>query len=60
MSRLFIFAFASLSHQKKKKKKKGIAKPIVKECTSRSSLHGTVETNLTRIHEDEGSIPGLT
>jgi len=24
-----------------------------------SSLHGTVETNLTSIHEDAGLIPGL-
>ena len=26
----------------------------------RSSRHGSVETNLTGIHEDAGSIPGLT
>ena len=26
----------------------------------RSSCHGSVEMNLTRIHEDAGSIPGLT
>ena len=32
---------------KKKKKKK------------RSSCHGSVETNLTSIHEDSGFIPGL-
>ena len=25
-----------------------------------SSLHGSAETNLTSIHEDTGSIPGLT
>ena len=25
-----------------------------------SSRHGSVETNLTSIHEDAGSIPGLT
>ena len=25
----------------------------------RSSLHGSAETNLTSIHEDIGSIPGL-
>ena len=27
---------------------------------SRSSHHGSVETNLASIHEDTGSIPGLT
>ena len=27
---------------------------------SESSCHGIAETNLTDIHEDEGSIPGLT
>ena len=26
----------------------------------RSSHHGSAETNLTSIHEDAGSIPGLT
>ena len=26
----------------------------------RSPRHGTVETKLTRIHKDAGSIPGLT
>ena len=26
----------------------------------RSSHHGSVETNLTSIHEEGGSIPGLT
>ena len=26
----------------------------------RSSRHGSVETNLTSIHEDAGSIPGTT
>ena len=29
-------------------------------CKSRSSLRGSVKTNLTSIHEDAGSIPGLT
>ena len=30
------------------------------ECTSRSSCCGSVVKNLTGIHEDKGSIPGLT
>ena len=29
------------------------------KSVSLSSLHGSVETNLTSIHEDRGSIPGL-
>ena len=31
-----------------------------KEKRQRSSHHGSVETNLTSIHEDVGLIPGLT
>ena len=31
----------------------------LKGPTGRSSCHGTVETNPTSIHEDEGLIPGL-
>ena len=31
-----------------------------KKAFSSSSHCGTAETNLTRIHEDTGSIPGLT
>ena len=31
-----------------------LGKPMVQ-----SSCHGSVETNLTRIHEDAGSTPGL-
>ena len=30
------------------------------EKKPRSSRHGSAETNLTSIHEDTGSIPGLT
>ena len=30
-----------------------------KKLRSRSSGHGSVETNLTSIHKDAGSIPGL-
>ena len=30
-----------------------------KEARKRSSRHGSEETNLTSIHEDVGSIPGL-
>ena len=33
---------------------------LVEMGTRRSSCHGSVETNLTRIHEDAGSIPDLT
>ena len=32
----------------------------LKKCGIRSSCHGSAETNLTSIHEDAGSIPGLT
>ena len=32
----------------------------VRNNTERSSHCGAVETNLTSIHEDAGSIPGLT
>ena len=35
-------------------------KLLLSKKAPRSSCHGSVETNLTRIHEDEGSIPGLT
>ena len=31
----------------------------IKIKKSRSSCHGSVEMNLTSIHEDAGSIPGL-
>ena len=31
-----------------------------KKCQPRSSHCGSAETNLTSIHEDAGSIPGLT
>ena len=44
-SSLWIFGWSS--HLKKKKKKK------------KSSRCGLAETNLIRIHEDAGSIPGL-
>ena len=30
------------------------------KCQMRSSHHGSAEMNLTSIHEDTGSIPGLT
>ena len=33
---------------------------IPQKIKNRSSRHGSAETNLTRIHEDTGSIPGLT
>ena len=33
---------------------------ILRLWEGRSFCHGSVETNLTSIHEDEGSIPGLT
>ena len=36
-----------------------VAAQQVKNLTSGSSLYGTVETNLTTIHEDAGSISGL-
>ena len=29
------------------------------KCSSRSSHHGSVETNLTSIHDEAGLIPGL-
>ena len=29
------------------------------KATTRSSHHGTAAMNLTRVHEDAGSIPGL-
>ena len=31
-----------------------------KKRSGRNSRHGSVEMNLTSIHEDAGSIPGLT
>ena len=31
----------------------------IKKQTGGRSRHGSVETNLTSIHEDAGSIPGL-
>ena len=31
----------------------------MKNASSRSSHHGSLETNLTSIHEDAGLIPGL-
>ena len=37
-----------------------ISKTALNIRVNRSSLHGTVETNLPSIHEDAGSIPGLT
>ena len=33
---------------------------LIKKGRGGSSRHGSVETNLTGIHEDTGSIPGLT
>ena len=42
---------------RKKKKKKDKIKALGKEW--RSSHHGSVEANLTSIHEDPGSIPDL-
>ena len=33
---------------------------LFKKALLRSSCHGSVEINLTSIHEDTGSIPGLT
>ena len=36
----------------------GSTHKVQKEC-SRISCHGSVEMNLTSIHEDAGSIPGL-
>ena len=33
---------------------------LIKELSLGSSHHGAAETNLTSIHEDAGSIPGLT
>ena len=33
---------------------------LTKETPERSSHHGSVVMNPTRIHEDAGSIPGLT
>ena len=33
--------------------------PVIKMAKNWSSRHGTAEMNLTRIHEDAGSIPGL-
>ena len=35
-------------------------KTIIQKDTCTSSHHGSVEMNLTSIHEHEGSIPGLT
>ena len=32
---------------------------LFQNAHSLSSLRGSLETNLTRIHEDEGSVPGL-
>ena len=43
-------------HSRQAQPKKNNDKNKVK---SGSSLHGTVETNPTRIHEDAGSISGL-
>ena len=34
-------------------------KEYEKECLCRHSCHGSVEMNLTNIHKDAGSIPGL-
>ena len=38
----------------------GGKKVLIKRRTIRSSHHGSAETNLISIHEDAGSIPGLT
>ena len=38
----------------------GLQKCIVQKLSIRSSCCGSAETNLTSIHEDPGSIPGLT
>ena len=50
-------------HQKKKKKKRDLKFLVcvlkIKEKTSRSFCCGSSVTNLTSIHEDMGSIPGL-
>ena len=47
LTAMFIFIFLFLSSV------------VILKVMSRSSHHGSVETNLTSIHEDEGSIPGL-
>ena len=47
LAAMFIFIFLFLSSV------------VILKVMSRSSHHGSVETNLTSIHEDEGSIPGL-
>lgn len=36
-----------------------MAQRIIKDLHYQCSRRGTVETNLTSIHEDVGSIPGL-
>ena len=57
---------AALKKTKKKKKKKEIllsafknVKMVSKDAVVGSSQRGSVETNLTSIHEDAGWIPGL-
>ena len=41
------------------KEKEKIYKVKLKNTSQQSSHHGSMETNLTSIHKDAGSIPGL-